>query len=160
MCVLCELNSGSLVNMYTVLYCRYVEGKRIRGCPYILLLLPLLRWLSPCLGAYGAAGALIPGRAGEVHLAHLPHCTPPLPAAAFTSPSTSCPILVAVRVLGFFMFRGELSVKMLLLGFSVGWGGSHTHHPVAAKPITASSRLQNSYCSGQSRVCPRLKPLV
>lgn len=114
--------------MYTVPYCRYDymygEWKRIMGCLYILLLLPLLRWLPPCCSAYraGVAPNLRKGWGGACCSSSL-H-TPPLPSAEFTSPGISWPVSVSIHALGSSRLRGELPVKTLLVDFPVGWGRS------------------------------------
>lgn len=79
----------------------------------------------PCVGQHtGPEQPRSSARAGEVHIAHLLCHAPPLPSAEFSSPSTSWPVSVSIHALGFSRFRGELSVKMLLLDFSIGWDGS------------------------------------
>lgn len=79
----------------------------------------------PCVGRHmGPEQPWSSGRAGKVHVAHLPRHTTPPPSAEFTLPSTSWPVSVSIRALGSSRFGGELPVKMLLLDSSVGWGGS------------------------------------
>lgn len=97
----------------------------------------------PCVGQHmGPKQPWSSGRAGKLHVAHLPHHTPPPPSAEFTLPSTSWPVSVSICVLGFSRFGGELPVKMLLLDSSVGWGGSvHQQQPCLLPCLLAAGHL-------------------